>query len=74
MNSPSTRFVWCRPELSAVEHQGLILSEEWEQRGEVVGARVQYVVEATRRVVTEWLPQERLRPVDSQPFTGSAYG
>lgn len=74
MNSPSTRFVWCRPELSAVEHQGLIMSEEWEQCGEVTGARVQYVVEATRKVSIEWLPKDRLRPVESQPNIGSAYG
>lgn len=74
MTSPSTRFVWCRPELSVVEHQGLILSEAWEERDGVIGARVQYVIEATRRVVTEWLPRDRLRPVESQPNIGSAYG
>lgn len=74
MNSPSTRHVWCRPELSAVEHQGLILSEEWEQRDGVTGARVQYVVEATGRAVVEWLERDRMRPVVSQPNIGSAYG
>ena len=47
--------MWCRPELSAVEHQGFILSEQREERDGVIGARVQYVVEATGRVMTEWL-------------------
>ena len=74
MSTPRTRHAWCRPKLSAVEHQGLILSEQWEERDGVIGARVQYVVEATRKVSIEWLPRERLRPVESQPFTGSAYG
>ncbi len=74
MNSPKTRHVWCRPDLSVVEHQGLILSAEWERRGDVVGARVQYVVEATGRTVTEWLSSDRLHPVESQPNIGSAYG
>ena len=72
MTEPRTRHVWVRPPDIPVEHQGLLL--EWRQydSGDWWG-RVLYVDREGREIM-EWIPRDRIRPVRSEPNTGSAYG
>ena len=56
-----TRHVFVRPEHSPVECAGLVL--DWKRDGPGAWLALVQYVEPRGRVVTEWLPADRLRPV-----------
>lgn len=63
--------MWVRPALVPTELPGLVL--DWRRTPDGWQALVT-MVETRGRVVTEWVPAERMRPVKSSPRVGSAYG
>lgn len=68
MTAPRRRHVIVSAD--GVDCPGLAL--EVEQRDGVWWVQVTYIV--GEKAVTEWLPGDRVTPVRSQPYTGSAYG
>lgn len=59
---------------AAVQDPGLVL--EWRQADDGWEALVAYIDTTTtaHRMVTEWVPAERLVPVPWRPHMGTAYG
>jgi hypothetical protein len=67
-----TRFVWVRPAFAPAEMPGLVL--EWRRDAGGSWQALVTWVEARGKVITAWVPADELRPVESPPRTGSAYG
>lgn len=69
---PRTRHVWVKLDHQPIEHPGFVL--DWRRTDTGWDALVTYYVEADRCAFTTWLEAHRLRPVESTPSIGSAYG
>lgn len=62
--------VWVKATTTPDQWPGLVL--DWRRSGEGWEALVVY--KRTEDAVTEWVDQQRLTPIPSQPSAGTAYG
>lgn len=67
-----TSHVWVKEEHGPTKWPGLVL--DWRRAGDSWEALVTWKREGPPRIVTEWLPVDRLTPVPWRPGMGTAYG
>lgn len=72
MIAPKNPHAWVRPPHLPTEHRGFLV--EWVQMDDGWRARVLYLDARTGEQVWVEVPRDRVRPVDSPPNIGSAYG
>lgn len=63
--------MWVSLEFVPAELPGFVL--DWKRDGDGWQALVMYV-DADEKIITTWMGSDRLRPVESSPQIGSAYG
>lgn len=73
MVAPKNPHVWIRPPHLPIEHRGFVVS--WQRMDDGIWwAHVLYLDARSGEQVWVDVPADRVRPVESTPNTGSAYG